>query len=348
MDTQPSHPWQVMYPPLQRHDHGWLDVGDGHQVYWEACGNPAGAPALFLHGGPGAGCSASDRRWFDPAHYRILLLDQRGAGRSRPLGRLQANTTCHLVSDIEALRAHLDIGQWLVFGGSWGATLALAYAQSHPRRVSAMVLRGVFLATLGERRWIYSPAGAARLRPAQWQRLISSVPPSQCPDLVDAFSQPLACGQRAAELDAARAWLQWEQDLMEPQPSALPASAGPPVGVSMDDEDAILAAARIGVHFAREAYFLDEGQLLAQAARLRGIPGVIVQGVDDQVTLPAAAMALHRAWPGSQLRLVDGAGHASSHPALARQLIAATDSFRGCHSHSSQNFLETSHAGLDL
>lgn len=344
MDTQPSHPWQVMYPPLQRHDHGWLDVGDGHQVYWEACGNPAGAPALFLHGGPGAGCSVSDRRWFDPARYRILLLDQRGAGRSRPLGRLEANTTGHLVRDIEALRVHLDIRQWLLFGGSWGATLALAWAQCHPQRVSALVLRGVFLATLGERSWLYGPAGAARLRPAGWQRLISKLPPSQCLDVVDAFSRQLHCGQRTAELGAARAWLQWEQDLMEPQAPGPQAAAAPQVADSSGDEDAALASARIGLHFARHAWFLQEGRLLAQAGRLRGIPGVIVQGSDDRVTPPAAAAALHRAWPGSQLRLVDGAGHACSHPVLAKHLIAATDFFRDAHTHSNQNSMETSDA----
>lgn len=324
MDTQPSHPWQVMYPPLQRHDHGWLDVGDGHQVYWEACGNPAGAPALFLHGGPGAGCTASDRRWFDPAHYRILLLDQRGAGRSRPQGRLQANTTGHLAGDIEALRLHLAIEQWLVFGGSWGATLALAYAQSHPQRVSALVLRGVFLATTRERDWLYSAAGVARLQPEQWQSLVSQLPPSQCLDMVEAFSQQLCCGQLTTELDAARAWLQWEQDLMGQE--------GPGPRTAAADEAVALASARIGVHFARHAYFLEESQLLAQAPRLSGIPGVIVQGTDDLVTPPAAATALHRAWPGSLLHLVDGAGHASSHPALAKQLIAATDFFRGAQS----------------
>ncbi len=356
MDTQPSHPWQVMYPPLQRHDHGWLDVGDGHQVYWEVCGNPSGTPALFLHGGPGAGCSDSDRRWFDPAHFRIVLLDQRGAGRSWPQGRIEANTTGHLVRDIEALRMHLQVEQWLVCGGSWGATLALAYAQSHPQQVSALVLRGVFTATAPEREWLYSPAGIARLRPEQWQRLIAKLPPqTRRPgperksdlELVDAFSRQLHCGQRTAEVEAARAWLRWEQDLMGPDVSGLRVAGVPRAGTSADNEDAntaALASARIGVHFARHAYFLTESQLLAQSGRTRGIPGVIVQGSDDRVTPPAAAIALHHAWPGSLLRLVDDAGHASSHPALAKQLIAATDFFRDAQSHSNQKTMETSNA----
>ena len=372
MDTQPSHPWQVMYPPLQRHDHGWLDVGDGHQVYWEACGDPAGAPALFLHGGPGAGCTESDRRWFDPAHYRIVLMDQRGAGRSRPHRELQANSLQHLIGDIEALRLHLDIERWLIFGGSWGATLALAYAQGQPQRVSALVLRGVFLATAAEREWLYAPAGIARLRPAQWQRLIAKLPLAQSPhpnpdpnlilnpdpkqnlnsDLIDAFFRQLHCGQRTTELETARAWLQWEQDLMEPKASEPQIAELPQVGTSIDDkdkdkdndEDAVLASAHIGLHYARHAYFLEERQLLAQAARLQDIPGVIVQGRDDRVTPPAAAIALHHAWPGSLLHLVDGAGHASSHPALAKQLIAATDFFRDAHCGPDQNAMETSNA----
>ena len=330
MDDHGDHPWRWIYPPLQCHDQGWLEVGDGHAVYWEVCGNPCGAPALFVHGGPGAGCSRADRRWFDPAHYRIVLFDQRGAGRSRPLGCLQANTTQHAVGDIEALRSHLGVDRWLVMGGSWGATLALAYAQSHPQRVRALVLRGVFLGTGAERRWLYSRQGVAMARPSAWRRLTSALPPPRPLDAVEAFSRQLHCGDPATERDAARAWLQWEQDLMAPEPigppSTRPAMRSPQPDTS--DHAAALATARIGVHFARHHYFLQDGELLAHAGRLRDCPGVIVQGDADLVTPPAAAESLQRAWSGSQLQLLRCAGHATSHPVLAKQLIAATDLLR--------------------
>ena len=328
MDLCGDHPWRWMYPPLQSHASGWLHVGDGHALYWEVSGNPAGAPALFLHGGPGAGCSPTDRRWFDPAHYRIVLFDQRGAGRSRPQGGLEANTTQHLVRDIETLRQHLQVDQWMVFGGSWGATLALAYAQSHSQRVQALVLRGVFLATQTERDWLHAGHGAAVVRPAAWRRFIATYPASS-PATLEAFSQQLHCGDRNSEIEAAFAWLQWEQDLMDPEPTAThEADAGPRADQSPADAAAALAMARIGVHFARHAFFLDEGQLIAQADRLLGVPAEIVQGASDLVTPPATAQALHLAWPGSRLRLVPGAGHASSEPGIAQHLIAATDDFR--------------------
>ena len=315
MDKRLTHAWQVLYPPLQCHAQGWLEVGDGHQGHWEECGNPLGRPALFIHGGPGAGRGADDRRWFDPQRYRIVLLDQRGAGRSRPLGRLVANTTGHLVRDMEALRQHLHIERWLLFGGSWGATLALAYAQQHSQRVQALVLRGVFTASARERRWLYSPDGAAKRHPAAWLRLNAALAPPVGSDLLDAMAVPLHCGEAPREQAAAQAWLGWEQALMEGEPPR------------PRDPTSTLAMARIGVHFARHAYFLEEGQLLTQAARLNGVPGHIVQGDQDQVTPPAAALALHRAWPGSRLQQIEDAGHASSHPGVAWQLIQATDHF---------------------
>ena len=326
MDNRPTHAWQSLYPPLPCHAHGWLEVGDGHAVYWEECGNPLGRPALFVHGGPGAGCSADDRRWFDPQRYRIVLFDQRGAGRSRPLGRLVANTTAHLVRDIEVLRRHLQIERWLLFGGSWGATLALAYAQSHPERVQALVLRGVFTATAREQRWLYAPKGAATLHPAAWLRLNAVLAAPAGADLPGAMAARLHCGDASAEQPAAQAWLAWEQALMANEPPHSPAAQAPAAPRPCDDA-AALAMARIGVHFARHAYFLEEDQLLAQAARLHGLPGLIVQGANDQVTPPAAARALHRAWSGSRLQQVETAGHASCHPALARLLIRATDHF---------------------
>jgi proline iminopeptidase len=323
MATQPSHAWQVLYPPLQAHDHGWLDVGDGHELYWETAGNPLGLPALFVHGGPGAGCTADDRRWFDPRRYRIVLFDQRGCGRSRPPGRLAANDTAHLVADIESLRRHLRVGRWLLFGGSWGATLALAYAQRHPARVHALVLRGVFTATQRERQWLYGASGAAALEPAAWRRLVAAVPGAGQTDLLRVIAARLHCGDRAGQAAAANAWLQWEQDLMDSEaPEDHPGDAQP-----VHDASCALAMARIGVHFARQAFFLGEAQLLHNAARLRAVPGVIVHGARDRVAPPAAAQALHAAWPGSRLCIVEQAGHASSHPGMAQQLVAATDFF---------------------
>lgn len=322
MDNELTHAWQVLYPPLQIHRHGWLDVGDGHEIYWEECGNPRAPAALFVHGGPGVGCTAHDRRWFDPARWRIVLFDQRGAGRSRPLGALRANTTTRLVSDIEALRVHLDVARWLVFGGSWGATLALAYAEKHPAQVLALVLRGVFTATAAESRWLYSAAGAATTHPRAWQRLHQAAVPSS--HLLDGLSMALNDGPSGAALRAACAWWQWEQDLMAPDRDSL---AGAPAAPPAIGHSALLAAARIGVHCARRGYFVAEGQLLAEASRLRDIPGVIVQGEEDTITPAQTASALHRAWPASQLHLVPRAGHASSHPIVAQRLIAATDAF---------------------
>jgi proline iminopeptidase len=320
-----SHAWQWIYPPLQCHAQGWLEVGDGHEIYWEVCGNPMGTPALFVHGGPGAGCAPEDRRWFDPRHYRIVLFDQRGTGRSRPLGELRANTTEHLLRDIETLRRHLQIEDWLLFGGSWGATLSLAYAQRHPVRVRGLVLRGVFTGSAAERQWLYSPRGAALVYPAAWQRFTATLAASRRAEPLEALAECLHGGDEAIEHATAQAWLQWEQDLMDlervdapPHPAAAhPAPRGA----------AALAAARIGVHFARHAFFLREGELLRNAARLAEVPGVIIQGQRDQVTPAATSEALHRAWPRSRLVRASSAGHASTHGEMARRLIAATDRF---------------------
>ena len=322
MDPRSAHAWQSMYPPLACHDSGWLAVGDGHRVYWETSGNPLGLPALFVHGGPGAGCSADDRRWFNPQRHRIVLFDQRGAGRSLPQAAIGANRSAHLIADMEALREHLQIGQWLLMGGSWGATLALAYAQQHPQRVRALVLRGVFTATLREQRWLYSPDGAARSHQAAWLRLHDALAQPGQAAAIDAPAQRWLAAL-AAQLDApdpdralraASAWLQWERALMEP---GTPACGAPEAGA--------LAAARIGVHYARNAFFLQERALLRNAQRMAHIPGAIVHGEADRVTPVAAAIELHDAWPGSSLQRIAQAGHASSHPEMARALIAAVD-----------------------
>jgi len=319
LDSDNAHAWQVLYPPVQCHDSGWLDVGDGHALHWEVSGNPAGVPALFVHGGPGAGCTPNDRRWFDPRAYRIVLFDQRGAGRSRAQDPLHANTTAHLVADMEALRAHLGIHNWLLFGGSWGATLALAYAQRHTQRVRALVLRGVFTGRACERRWLYGDQGAALRHPAAWQRLRAGVGAASGDELLTAALTRLHGPDGAARDAAALAWWRWEQDLMDAETTS-PQAPTPPCEAGL-----ALRMATLGVHHAIKGYFLAEGELLAGAERLRDLPGTIVQGSRDLVTPPATAQALHRAWPRAQWQGVVAAGHASSHPAIARALVAATD-----------------------
>ena len=315
-----AHAWQWIYPPLASHAQGWLGVGGGHAVHWEEAGNPRGLPALFVHGGPGAGCTPQDRRWFDPARYRIVTFDQRGCGRSRARDALAANTLADLLHDMEALRRHLGIERWLLFGGSWGSTLALAYAQRHPGRVHALVLRGVFAGSAAERRWLYGPHGAARLQPDEWRDFVAPLarPVRDAAELLDAYAEQLASTHAARRGAAARAWWRWEESLMDGEPL-------PPGANAALDDDALLATARIGVHYARRQFFLAEGCLLARAGSLDGVPGMIVQGGRDRVTPPATALALHRAWPGSQLQWVATAGHASSDAEIARQLVAATD-----------------------
>jgi proline iminopeptidase len=310
---------QGYYPPVEPYDSGHLQVDGGHSVYWEMCGNPAGRPALFLHGGPGGGCSAANRRLFDPDRYRIILFDQRGCGRSRPHAitepGLRANTTAHLVSDIETLRVSFGIDRWLLLGGSWGATLALAYAQAHAERVSAMVLRGVFTARQSELRWLYRD-GASSLFPEAWARFNAPIPLTERGDLVAAYHERLTAWGGAAEsvLAAARAWCAWEDEITGPGTPAPP-------------QDALLARSRIETHYFVHGAFLAEGQLIVNAHRLSAIPAVIVQGRNDAVTPPVTAWDLHQAWPQAELQVVPDAGHPSGEPGILRRLIAATDAF---------------------
>ncbi|MFM8768908.1 MAG: prolyl aminopeptidase [Rubrivivax sp.] len=304
------HAWQALYPPLRSHDQGQLPRDHGHALHWEQAGHPGAPAALVLHGGPGAGCSDLDKRWFNPARWRIVLLDQRGAGRSTPAGHLQAHGLAQALDDIEALREHLGLDRWLLFGGSWGSTLALAYAQRHPRRVTGLVLRGVFLASAQEHQRLYGATGAARLEPQAWTRLTQAAPATGH-GLLDALAHQLAQG----DLAAAHAWIGWEAALMRHEDGA-PAPL---------DEATAPARARIGVHFARHHHFVEDGALLKAVTRLRHLPCVIVQGREDRVTPPQAAQALHQAWPGSVLHLIAGAGHSSQHPAMAQALVEATD-----------------------
>lgn len=312
-----------LYPEVEPYERGRLAVDGGHSLYWEACGNPRGLPALFLHSGPGGGCTANSRRLFDPERYRIILFDQRGCGRSRPHASLEANTTAHLVSDMESLRRWFGVERWLLLGGSWGATLALAYAESHPERVSAMVLRGVFTARRCELRWLYEE-GASRVCPEAWERFQAPIPDAERDDLVAAYHGRLTSGDPALERTAARAWCAWEDELITlgwpaPPPSAHIASP--------EEQLRLLALARIEAHYALHGAFLEEGQLLANACRLQWIPGVIVQGRRDAVTPPRTALDLHAAWPGAALRVSEDAGHATCEPSILRELVTATQSF---------------------
>ena len=305
-----------LYPLIEPTANGFLAVDTGHTLYWEMCGNPRGIPALFLHGGPGGGCSVTSRRFFDPSRYRIILFDQRGCGRSRPAGSLELNTTAHLINDIETLRKFLNIEQWLLFGGSWGATLALAYAQQFPQHVSAMVLRAIFTARQSELDWLYGAngCGAANIFPEAWARFVAFIPQTERANLIAAYHARLTSGDAIIESAAARAWCVWEDAISTFLPSPLFA-----------DEAALRSLARIEAHYFVHCAFMDEGHLIANANRLQGIPGVIVQGRYDAVTPPTTAWELHQAWPGSQLHIVPDAGHASSEQGVMRELITATD-----------------------
>ena len=310
-----------MYPPIDPYDHGFLDTGDGHRVYWEACGNPDGKPAVFLHGGPGGGCLPAHRRQFDPARYRIVLFDQRGCGRSTPHASLDDNTTWHLVADIERLRAMLGVERWLVFGGSWGSTLALAYAQTHPERVSELVLRGIFALRRAELLWYYQE-GASWLFPDLWEEFLAPIPVPERDDLMAAYHRRLTAEDADVRREAARAWSLWEGRTLTLLPD-------PALADTFGGEEFALAFARIENHYFVHGGFLEEGQLLRDAGRLKGIPGVIVQGRYDVATPARTAWELHRAWPEAEFHLVPDAGHAFSEPGILKALLAATDRFAG-------------------
>ena len=309
-----------LYPEIAPYDHGMLDVGDGHRLYWERCGTPGAKPAVFLHGGPGGGSNAKHRRQFDPARYDVLLFDQRGCGRSTPHANLEANTTWDLVQDIERLRTMAGIDRWLVFGGSWGSTLSLAYAQAHPERVTELVLRGIFLFDRHEIDWLYRPGGASELYPDKWDEFVGVIPEDERGDLVAAFQRRLTGDDRAAALVAAKAWSKWEGEVVTLLPN--PAT----IERFTDDEFAI-AIARIENHYMANQGWFEEGQLLRGAAKLADIPGVIVQGRHDCCTPPRAAWDLSKAWPQAILEIVPDGGHSFDEPGVLDGLIRATDRF---------------------
>lgn len=312
---------RTLYPPIDPYASGTFDTGDGHQIYWETCGNPQGKPVVFLHGGPGSGCGPVHRQLFHPEKYRIVLFDQRGCGRSVPHASLDNNTTWDLVADMERLRVKLGIARWQVFGGSWGSTLALAYAQTHPERVTELVLRGIFLMRQKELDWYYQE-GASWLAPDRWDDFLAPIPLSERGDLMHAYRQRLTGTDEQAKLEAARAWSRWEASTVTLAPNENMING-------FGNAQFALAFARIENHYFVHHGFMEEGQLLAGAARLQGIPGVIVQGRCDIVTPARSAWDLHKAWPQASLRLVGGAGHAFSEPGILDQLIRATDSFAG-------------------
>jgi proline iminopeptidase len=307
------------YPPIEPFQSGVLDTGDGHQIYWEICGNPQGIPAVFLHGGPGSGCSAEHRRLFDPARYRVMLFDQRGCGRSRPLASLENNSTWHLVSDIEALRRLMGVDRWLVFGGSWGSTLALAYAQRHPEQVSALVLRGIFTLRREEVRWYYQE-GASWLFPDLWEGFLAPIPEAERGDLLAAYRRRLVGDDPVQQQACANAWSLWEGQTIRLLPDAANRDKHAQAGFA-------LAFARIENHYFVHEGWLEEGQLIRDAQRLRHIPGVIVQGRYDVCTPARTAWDLHRAWPEADFQLVDDAGHAFNEPGILDRLLDATDRF---------------------
>ncbi len=309
---------QHLYPPIDPFDQRVLDVGDGHKVYIEQCGNRQGIPVVVVHGGPGGGCSPAMRRYFDPEIYRVVLFDQRGCGRSRPHASVEANTTWHLVDDIERIRQVLDIERWLVFGGSWGATLSLIYAETHPLNVAGLILRGVFLMTKAELDWFYG-GGAGKFWPELWQRFTALVPEDERHDMIAAYHKRLFSRDVMVQTRYARAWAGWENTLASIDNDG-PGGEAP--------ADYARAFARLENHYFSNAGFLEEdGQILRDADRLAHIPGVIVQGRYDMICPPVSAYKLHRAWPGSDLRMIGRAGHALSETRISSELVQVMNGF---------------------
>ena len=311
---------RTLYPEIAPYQSGMLQVDDRHKLYWEQCGNPDGKPVVLLHGGPGAGCSEKMRRFHDPARYRIVLFDQRGAGRSTPHADLVDNTTWDLVADIEKLRTHLGIERWQVFGGSWGSTLALAYAQRHPQRVTELVLRGIFMLRRWELEWFYQE-GASRLFPDAWQHYIAAIPEVERADLISAFHRRLTSDDAATRLAAARAWAIWEGGTSYLQiPDNYTQTHG--------DAEFALAFARIENHyFVNGGFFEVEDQLLRDVDRMAHIPGVIVHGRYDVVCPIQNAFDLHKAWPRAELHVSPNSGHSAFEAENVDALVAATDRF---------------------
>ncbi len=308
-----------LYPAIEPYKAGVLELDGRHRMYFEESGNPQGAPVVFLHGGPGAGAASAHRRFFDPAHYRIVIFDQRGAGRSTPLGEIRDNTTPLLVADIEKLRESLGIERWLVFGGSWGSTLALAYAEAHPERCSGLILRGIFLCRKSEIDWFLY--GLRNLFPEAWRAFTAPIPEAERGDLLRAYHRRLTDPDPAVHLPAARAWSTYEGSCstLLPSPETVAYFAGDVVALGL---------ARIEAHYFINDIFLPENSLLDRADRIRNIPGIIVQGRYDAVCPIVSADDLHRAWPEAEYHIVPDAGHSAWEPGICAALVRAAEKFK--------------------
>ncbi|MCJ8508174.1 prolyl aminopeptidase [Rhizobium lemnae] len=312
---------RTFYPEIEPFETGFLETGDGHRVYWERVGTKGAKPAVFLHGGPGGTISPTQRRLFDPALYDVILFDQRGCGKSTPNASLENNTTWHLVADIERLREMMGVEKWLVFGGSWGSTLALAYAETHADRVSELVLRGIYTLTKAELDWYYQ-FGVSEMFPDKWERFQAPIPEDERHEMMAAYRRRLVGDDRETQLRCARAWSIWEGETITLLPN-------PTYSGTFEEDAYALAFARIENHYFVHAGWLEEGQLLRDASKLKDIPGVIIHGRYDMPCPAKYAWALHKAWPKADFHLIEGAGHAYLEPGILDQLILATDRFAG-------------------
>jgi proline iminopeptidase len=308
-----------LFPEIVPHDTGMMALDHPHRMYWEVSGNPQGVPVLFLHGGPGAGATSGHRRFFDPEFYRIVIFDQRGAGRSEPLGELYANTTPHLIADIEKLRVQLGVERWLVFGGSWGSTLALAYAEHHPERCAGLILRGIFLCRTSEIDWFLY--GLKNIFPEPWNEFAGFLPPAERGDLLASYYVRLTDPDPAVHLPAARVWSTYEGACSTLLPS-------PETVAHFGGDTVALGLARIEAHYFRHDIFLPKNFLLDNVERIRQIPAVIVQGRYDSVCPIVSADDLHRVWPEAEYIIIPDAGHSAWEPGICAELVAATESFK--------------------
>jgi proline iminopeptidase len=309
----------TFYPPIECYRHGMLPLDSAHTMYFEESGNPDGLPVVFLHGGPGAGASASHRQFFDPAAYRIIIFDQRGAGRSTPLGELRDNTTPHLIADMEALRAHLNIERWMVFGGSWGSTLALAYAEHHPNRTTALILRGIFLCRQSEIDWFLY--GLKQIFPEAWEKFVSPIPPTQRGDLLNAYYELLSHANPAVQLPAARVWSTYEGSCSTLLPNAN-------IVANFASDRVALGLARIEAHYFKHQIFLADNFLLNNVGKIRHIPTTIVQGRYDAVCPIISAHDLVKAFPEADYHIVNDAGHSAFEPGISAKLVETMEKLK--------------------
>lgn len=308
---------KVLYPPIKAFIQHHIEVEVPHKIYVEECGNPEGLPVLFVHGGPGAGSTADDRRYFDPMEYRIIIFDQRGCGRSKPHGELRANTTEALINDIETIRKTLSIERWMLFGGSWGSSLSLLYAQAHPERVMGMVLRGIFLCREQDLRWFYQE-GARYIFPDYWEEFTQILKEEEHLDVISAYYDRLKNGDELSQMSAAKLWAQWEGRCATLQPCPLAVKG-------LTNAHTAVSLARIETHFFKHQCFIEENQILNNAHRLENIPGIIVHGRYDMVCPLDNALALHKAWQRTELHIIRDAGHSAREPGIIDALINATN-----------------------